>query len=81
MAAARAFRPRPYPGPVVLVRAAGSDRFAFPPGDPHDPEPSGGWAALADSVELAVVPGDHHTMVRPPHVEALAAALRRALES
>jgi amino acid adenylation domain-containing protein len=81
MAAARAFRPRPYPGPVVLVRAAGSDRFAFPPGDPHDPDPSGGWAALADSVELAVVPGDHHTMVRPPHVEALAAALRRALES
>jgi|GEM_PF-1965822 len=85
LAAARAFRQRPYPGPALLLRAADSDRFAAPvdgagdgAGDGGDP--TGGWAALADSVRLVTTPGDHHSMVRPPHVAHLAAALREALD-
>jgi thioesterase domain-containing protein len=73
MRAARAFRQRPYPGAVTLFRAAASDRF-----DPA--RPAGGWEGLAAAVEVVAVPGDHHTMVRPPHVAALAAALRQALD-
>jgi thioesterase domain-containing protein len=70
--AARRFRPRRYPGEALVVRAAGSDRFAA--GDP-----GGGWDRLAARTRLATVPGDHHSLVRPPHVAALAEVLENAL--
>ncbi|HEX2252920.1 MAG TPA: thioesterase domain-containing protein, partial [Thermoanaerobaculia bacterium] len=76
MAAARRFRQRPYSGPVTLLRAAASDRFAGFPGDP-----TGGWGLLAARVEVVTVPGDHRTMVLPPNAVPLAAALRAALDA
>ncbi len=81
LAAARAFHQRPYPGPVLLLRAASSDRFATPADAHSDGDPTGGWGELADSVRVVTVPGDHHSMVRPPHVAHLAAALRQALDA
>jgi amino acid adenylation domain-containing protein len=67
--AARAWEPSPYPGKVTVFRAAAGDRVGR----------DGGWEALAKALEVVTVPGDHHSMVEPPHVEALARALREAL--
>jgi amino acid adenylation domain-containing protein len=44
-------------------------------------EPSWGWKQFSkDTVEVHVVPGDHHTMVNPPHVQVLAEQLKVYLE-
>ncbi|RMH21706.1 MAG: amino acid adenylation domain-containing protein, partial [Acidobacteria bacterium] len=68
--AVRNYRPRPYGGRVVLLRtepAATSD-------------PTLGWHALAGAgIEVEYVPGDHLTLLKEPHVGALAAALGRRL--
>jgi thioesterase domain-containing protein len=69
--AARTWEPRPYAGKVTVFRAAGSHRLG--------PDGTGGWGAFAAAVEVVTVPGDHHSLVRPPHVEALADALREVL--
>ncbi len=69
--AARTWEPRSYAGKVTVFRAAGSARLGL--------DGTGGWGAFAKAVEVVTVPGDHHSIVRPPHVEALARALREAL--
>src|SRR4029079_295745 len=63
--AARAWEPRPYPGRITVVRAAGSDRL----GPRLGPHPAGGWSDLA-AAGVVTVSGDHHSMVAPPHVES-----------
>jgi thioesterase domain-containing protein len=69
------YRPRPYPGRVVLFRAA--DR---PSGWRDDP--AMGWNALAtQGVRVHEVRGDHATILKPPGVLAIASALREALRS
>ncbi|WP_440712142.1 AMP-binding protein [Gordonia sp. FQ] len=64
----RRHRPTPYPGRVTLIAAT----------DNHDDLER--WAAITTG-DLAVtrVPGDHHSMMRAPHVTATAAALRAAI--
>ncbi len=63
------YRPPTYPGRVTLLRA--EER---PPDDPQDP--ALGWGAFAaGGVEVCTVPGDHYTIVGPPHVQALAERL------
>jgi amino acid adenylation domain-containing protein/non-ribosomal peptide synthase protein (TIGR01720 family) len=43
-------------------------------------EPTGGWSALSEApVEVLCAPGDHFTLLRPPHVGALADLLRARL--
>ena len=69
--AADNWEPRPYPGKVTVFRAEGSDRLGA--------DGTGGWGAFARELEVITVPGDHHTLVRPPHVEALARALREEM--
>ncbi len=72
LAAGRKYSPLPYPGRLLLVRAEASR--------PVRDDPTLGWARLARSgVEVRVVPGAHHTLLRVPHVEALADCLRDAL--
>ncbi|MFY2563331.1 thioesterase domain-containing protein, partial [Corallococcus terminator] len=40
-----------------------------------------GWAALAaHAVDVLTLPGDHYSLLQPPHVEALARALTSLLE-
>ncbi|MEZ6138230.1 MAG: amino acid adenylation domain-containing protein [Pirellulaceae bacterium] len=38
-----------------------------------------GWRHLAESVQVCFVPGHHHSMVQPPHVKSMAAALEQCL--
>jgi thioesterase domain-containing protein len=41
-----------------------------------------GWRALTSGdVDMHVLPGDHFTMLKPPHVQDLATALQRTLDS
>jgi thioesterase domain-containing protein len=67
--AARAWQPRPFPGRITVLRAAGGHL-----------DGDGGWGSLAAGVDVVTVPGNHHSMVTPPHVETLARALSEALE-
>ncbi|HXU32691.1 MAG TPA: hypothetical protein VN851_19145, partial [Thermoanaerobaculia bacterium] len=64
---------RTYDGRIVYVRAE-----TRRPGEPANPELP--WlGAAADGVEFHLVPGDHLSMHRPPHVARLAAILERHL--
>lgn len=69
VAAYRAYRPRPYDGNLLLVRAATSV-----PG-----EPDLGWESLAAAVSNLQAPGDHVTLLAEPHVAALAGLLQSAI--
>ncbi|MCR6485182.1 acyltransferase domain-containing protein [Amycolatopsis sp. OK19-0408] len=73
---AERYTPADYAGPVVLLRAR----------DPHpltttlDPrylrtDDTLGWDAHCGALEVVPVPGDHVSMIDPPHVAALASAL------
>jgi thioesterase domain-containing protein len=67
------YRRHPYAGRVTLFRAG--DRPLDEAG------PTLGWEGLpADGVELRVVPGDHYTFIRQPHVAALAEQLSACLD-
>jgi len=83
MGAAIAYRPVPYPGEIVLLRATRSpeDLLLAPPDLRRQMEDPGlGWDGLASlGVRAIPVPGSHHTMLREPHVGALAEALRACL--
>jgi thioesterase domain-containing protein/acyl carrier protein len=72
--AAKAYIPQPYRGRVTLFRAseeAAADSLDL----------TLGWEELAgEGVDLHWVPGNHHTMVREPHVQVLAKQLRACLE-
>jgi amino acid adenylation domain-containing protein len=59
---------RPYPGRITLFRPAEAPVLVATP-------PDRGWGKLADSVEVHFVPGQHHTMVKEPHVQVLAQVL------
>lgn len=79
------FRPRFYPGSATLLRA----RSGFPTELVHpargvctsSDEPAMGWEGLCASLDIVPVPGDHLSMVRTPHVQALAEAMQPALAS
>lgn len=63
--AARAFRPGPYDGPLDLFEAA------------ERPTAAGSWRDLAR--RSMVLPGDHFSLLTPPGVEKLSAALQNLL--
>ncbi len=58
--------PERHAGPVLLVRPEGSAAAE------HDDR---AWAAVAPDCTIVRVPGDHHTMLRPPAVDAVARAI------
>ncbi|MEU9691967.1 SDR family NAD(P)-dependent oxidoreductase [Amycolatopsis japonica] len=77
---AERYEPEPYAGPVLLMRAQ----------EPHpltttlDPrylrtDEALGWDAFCADLEVVRVPGDHLSMIDPPHVEVVAAALAARL--
>jgi amino acid adenylation domain-containing protein len=70
--ASHAYQPGHYPGPLVLLRAAEGPREGL--------EEDLGWGALASGVEVHEVPGDHFSLIAPPHVEQVAERLRELLE-
>ena len=67
------YRPGPYGGPVVLLWPESQDPQLHP-GDPTQ-----GWGAVAQAVEVRPVPGDHLSCVTT-HVDVVAAELRRCLD-
>jgi thioesterase domain-containing protein len=68
-----AYRPRPYPGRIVLFRAAERRNE-----DSRRPELA--WIELAEGgLDFVVVPGNHATMHEPGNVEVMAERLRGRL--
>jgi amino acid adenylation domain-containing protein len=63
---------RPYPGKITLFRPEDAPVDVM---TRHDR----GWGQLAAEVEIHSVPGQHHTMVKPPHVGRLAEILEKCL--
>jgi thioesterase domain-containing protein/acyl carrier protein len=71
--ALRAYVPGVYPGRVTLFRARVRPLFRL-----HGPDL--GWGPFArGGVEVIVIPGNHETILKEPHVRALAARLRARL--
>ncbi len=66
--------PQTYPNKVTLLRASDQASLA-------DREPTLGWSELTKSgVEVHIVPGNHLTMLRKPHIQVLSKQLRQCLE-
>jgi thioesterase domain-containing protein len=63
---------RPYPGPITLIRPSDAP-FTVPI------LPDRGRGKLAAKVDVRFVPGQHHSMIREPHVDSLARSLADAL--
>ncbi|WP_281955800.1 non-ribosomal peptide synthetase [Pseudophaeobacter arcticus] len=73
-AARLAYSPASHSAPVVLFQAAQSDLEK----DDLSDQP---WRDIASGAfETQIVPGDHVTMMAPPHVASLAKALQKVLE-
>lgn len=74
------YEPRPYPGPVVLYRAQQAQTLttAIDPRYLRD-DADLGWAPLCHSLDVVPVPGDHLSLIDPPHVEVIAAHLAASL--
>ena len=71
----RAYRPRPYPGTVSVLRARSSPLGSGVPSDL-------GWRRLAlGGVDVRQVRGAHNTILNEPRVRALAAALKAVLSA
>lgn len=66
------YRPKPYPGTIVLLQAdrRAGRRTAY-----------GGWRRLAaGGLDLRSVPGDHFSLVKEPDVKTVAAEIRAYLD-
>ena len=69
-----AYRPRPWAGRMLFLRA--EERRAFDP-----PRPELVWMPLAEGgAEVLLVPGNHETMHEAPNVHRAAGALRERLD-
>ncbi|MCC5857567.1 MAG: amino acid adenylation domain-containing protein [Ectothiorhodospiraceae bacterium] len=67
------YTPRPYGGAITLLTAEQSRASAIGNGP--------GWEALArGGVSRHIIPGNHHTMLHPPNVAAVARQLAACLE-
>lgn len=70
----RRYRPQPYNGHLTLFRAQEQ-------GDEAPAERDMGWGRLVTGgVSIIDVPGDHLSMIHPPHVKLLAQRMRENLE-
>jgi thioesterase domain-containing protein/acyl carrier protein len=68
------YAPQPYDGRIALLRAR--DEI-----ETRHYEPALGWSELSTQpIDIRVVPGNHFTMLEPPHLQALAAELRMCIE-
>lgn len=67
--AAYRYVPQPYGDRITLFKAT-------EPAAVFGQEPTLGWSALAKDVQLHQVPGNHLSLLKPPHVKTLAQQLR-----
>jgi phthiocerol/phenolphthiocerol synthesis type-I polyketide synthase D len=75
------YRPRPSREPVVLYRAQQPQELTTAI-DPRYLREDGhlGWGPLCPGLIVVPVPGDHLSLIDPPHVKFIADHLRRALD-
>jgi thioesterase domain-containing protein/aryl carrier-like protein len=71
--ALQTYVPRAYSGNVILFKA--SEQFAA-----TQKNPEMGWGDLVQRLVIHVVPGDHYSMLREPHVQILAENLQTRLQ-
>jgi thioesterase domain-containing protein/NADP-dependent 3-hydroxy acid dehydrogenase YdfG/aryl carrier-like protein len=71
--AIRAYRPRPYPGPVTVFRMRDQVKTS-------ELDLSAGWSRYAADLDVQIVPGHHLQFLRQPHVREIAGRLRPYLE-
>jgi thioesterase domain-containing protein len=74
MVLANEYVARPYPGRVTLLRPSDAPLAVATSRDR-------GWGKLAAAVDVRFVPGQHHSMVKEPHVQMLARVLQECLDS
>ncbi len=78
------YRPRPYPGRIVLFRPYEIDPEHLRQASAEElrqiEDPTLGWGSLAGEIRVQHVPGYHETLALPPHVAELASALRGWLD-
>ncbi|MFV1965608.1 MAG: alpha/beta fold hydrolase [Pirellulaceae bacterium] len=72
--AALEYRPRPFPGTLTLLEA---EQKLARTRETVEEE----WRPLCREVVRYMVPGNHFTLISPPHVEHTAAALRNCLDA
>jgi hypothetical protein len=65
------YRPRPYPGRVILLRT----RYLE---ESYPTDRTAGWGRLARDLEIQELPGDHHNCLTE-HLGDVAAHIRRCL--
>ena len=68
------YRPRPLESRIDLLQA--SELMVRPKFEPHRE-----WTCLGNQVDLQVVPGNHLSMMKAPHVVATARAVESALQA
>ena len=68
-------RERPFDGRILLFRPEEPTPLA----PRTDLDPAAGWRRLGAEVEEVSVPGNHFTMLSPPHLDSLVPALRERL--
>jgi thioesterase domain-containing protein len=71
--AMKKYKARRYPVRLTLFRAT-------EPLKGKVPDPCMGWSSLVDELEVFDVPADHAAVLHEPHVKALAANLREAMD-
>jgi phthiocerol/phenolphthiocerol synthesis type-I polyketide synthase D len=76
---AERFEPQAYEGHVILYRA--TDRGLTTTLDPRyaRTEDALGWDVYCPSLEIVKIPGDHTSLIDPPHVDVMAQHLRQVL--
>ncbi|MFO7904615.1 MAG: thioesterase domain-containing protein [Pirellulaceae bacterium] len=68
------YRIEPYPGHITLMRPSDAPVEIAT-------TPDRGWRQLAEQVDVHFVPGQHHSMVKEPHVNVLARKLAQCLRT
>jgi amino acid adenylation domain-containing protein len=76
--AVHAYEPKPYPGKVTLFFAKEkTEAIAEVTSD----DPTHGWSSLAGDVTVLDADGNHHTMMRKPHVTKIGARMRELIDA
>ncbi len=85
--ATAAYRPHPFDGPLLLLRAqsamsAGAEAESDQTMIDAAPDSDLGWQGLATRpIQIQTVPGNHISMMAPPHVTDLADKLRKWIDN
>ncbi len=68
------YKPKPYPGPVTVLRASQQIRRAVP-------DPTLGWGqSVCGEITTYTIPGDHETIFHEPNVKVMAQTLQACID-